>query len=212
MSKIYKGKTYRIIELDGNIYFGRDGHKKRQSNYIFNGFPQNYFKGSDILDIGCASGAILFEAYKKGMNEGVGVDIDHSKMDIGIDIAKKHDINNVKFFNINFFDDNDKSFDCVFILNLLHHLPDPYKILDFACKFSKEFICVEMPIDAMYVPYTRDKKTNTIFKSPLSANDFENYIIDKDFKCVYKRESNNQKNFKGVTRYVYIFGKFKKED
>jgi len=212
MNKKYKGKTYRIIELYGNVYSGKDGHKKRQSDYVFNGFPQNYFKGKDVLDIGCAAGAILFEAYKKGIHEGIGVDIDSSKMNIGVEIAKKHNIDNISFFNTDFFDDNDKIFDCVFILNLLHHLPDPYMILDFACKFSKEFICVETPIDAMYVPYNRDKKAVTVFKSSLTADNFENYIVDKEFKCVYKKESSNQKSFKGGIRCVYIFKRFKRKN
>jgi len=203
----YKTKTYRIIELDGNRYYGKDGHKGRKSGYIFDGFPQNYFEGKKILDLGCAAGGILFELYKKGMSVGIGVDIDSNKMDVGIDIVKKHKINNIKFFNIDFFDNNDQFFDCIFILNLLHHLSNPYMILDFACKFCKEFICIEMADDPWYAPYPRDKKTKTIFSSPLGGKDFEKHLFNNGFECMYKKESLNQENFKGGVRYVYLFKK-----
>lgn len=203
----YETKTYRIIELDGNRYYGKDACRNRESGYIFDGFPQNYFKGKKILDLGCAAGGILFELYKKDMGFGIGVDIDSNKMKAGIDIVKKHKINNIEFFNIDFFESNDQFFDCIFILNLLHHLPDPYMVLDFACKFCKEFICIEMTNDSWYVPYSRDKKTKTAFSSPLGGKDFKKYLFNNGFECIYKKKSLNQKSFKGGIRYVCLFKK-----
>ena len=74
-----KEKTYRVFEVDGVTYSGKDGKKGRTCDYIFDLFPERYFEGKTVLDIGCAAGAVLFEANKRGIKEGTGVDVDWDK-------------------------------------------------------------------------------------------------------------------------------------
>jgi len=81
--KTFKDKTYRSINIDGLIYEGKDSIKNRTSKYIIDYMGgEDYFKNKKVLDLACASGAILFEI-RNQISKGVGVDVDHKKLDIG---------------------------------------------------------------------------------------------------------------------------------
>lgn len=205
-----KGKTYRIFDVDGEEYSGKDGHKGRTCKYILDLFPNGWFNGKRVLDMGCAAGAMLFECNKLGMQEGVGVDADWEKRAIGEKICEKHEIDNIEFRSAGtarplFIDVDYGKFDCVFLLNLLHHLPDPVEMLEYCCKVAKEYLCIETPDKAMYAPYGRDKHKER--EKPFSVDEMIDFVYDRGFGCEGKRPSENQDSFEGGDRYVYLLRK-----
>jgi len=209
-SKQYKDKTYRIIKINDNVYSGKDREKKRTPGYIFNGFPHGYLKDKSILDLGCASGAILFEAMKYEIAEGFGVEIDPVKLNIGKEICKIEKMNKLSLFNcdiLNYLEKCGRQFNCIFILNILHHLPFPFLVLDYIMDLSTDYICIETPMKAAYMPYPRDKKMEKQFNKPLSIEALSDYLLCSNWKLAYKNESENQSSFKGGDRCVILFKK-----
>ena len=206
--KTYKDKTYRVININNNTYSGKDGFKNRTSDYIIRNFPEGYFKQKRVLDLGCASGAVLFEIMES-VSHGIGVDVDPKKLDIGKEIVKENDINNISLVEDrleNFIINSDSNFDCIFLLNILHHLPNPYDIIKLVSEISDDLICVELPIHGFYLPYERDAHKETNFEK-LDMSDVIDAFEKLNYTLESKVESDNQESFIGPPRYICIFKK-----
>ena len=209
MNISYSDKTYRHIEIDGKNYSGKDGFKNRKPNYIIEKFEENYFNDKTVLDLACASGAILFNI-KDEVKKGVGVDVDHQKLDIGIDIAKKHEVNNLEFHLSKlepFIDNTKENFDTIFLLNILHHVQEPYKILDIVSEISNDTICIEAPYTGYYNAYKRDLDKEVKFEGRLDLQNIIDYLEKRNFTLLVNEKSENQESFQGPTRHVCIFKK-----
>lgn len=209
MNISYADKTYRHIEIDGKNYSGKDGFKNRKPNYIIEKFEENYFNNKTVLDLACASGSILFNIKDK-VKKGVGVDVDHQKLDIGIDIAKKHKVNNLEFHLSKlepFIDNTKENFDTIFLLNILHHVQEPYKILDIVSEISNDTICIEAPYTGYYSAYKRDLDKEVKFEGRLDLQNIIDYLEKRNFTLLVNEKSENQESFQGPIRHVCIFKK-----
>ena len=158
--KNIEDKTYRIINVNGVSYLGKDSNKKRTSNYIIEAAGgHEYFTNKKVLDLACASGAILFEI-KDVIKSAIGVDVDLKKLKTGQEIIAENQIENISLHEMRlekYLSHNDKKFDCIFLLNILHHLPRPVDILRLAAELSEDTICIEAPEKGFYNPYPRDQ-------------------------------------------------------
>lgn len=203
----FSDKTYRIIQIGNTVYKGKDSFKNRTSDYITGLLGPDYFNGKTVLDLGCASGAILFNI-RDQIKLGVGIDIDSKKLSIGQHIINENNIDNIKLYQDRMEDvvgSLNRSFDCIFILNILHHTPDPYMILNLAAEFSDDMICIEAPLKGRYSPYPRDYAEPAPL--PLDVSDIKEYLIEKNYELLKEVESDNQKSFMGSTRCVLLFKK-----
>lgn len=212
MRKEFSEKTYRKIVVGQNEYVGRDGYKNRLPDYLITPFGKEFFNGKRVLDLGCASGAVLFMLAQLEIECGVGVEIDKKKLDIGREIKAIHAFDKVQLYKtdiLSYFRDHLEQFDCVFLLNILHHLPNPHMVMDYSASVSNDIICMEMPDKAWYVPYPRDKAKKKSFSEPLGPAQIINYMKGLSFHLQRILESENQESFMGGTRKIYIFKKQK---
>lgn len=210
MRKELEAKSYRKIQIGECEYVGRDGWKNRLPDYIVKDFPDRYFLNKRVLDLGCASGAILFLLAQKGIKWGVGVEVDDRKLKIGLEVKKNHGFDQILFLNIDilsYFKDNLEHFDCIFVLNILHHFPDPLTVLNFIIGLSDDMVCMELPNKAWYKAYHQDKEKKVHFRHALGPEDIINYMAKVDFSCMSVRDSENQESFRGGGRKVYLFKK-----
>tara|TARA_Y100001973_G_C5169580_1_gene318221 strand:+ start:342 stop:1577 length:1236 start_codon:yes stop_codon:yes gene_type:complete len=207
----FKNKTYRLINVDNVRYEGKDGFKKRTSDYIIDMFEEEYFKDKTILDLACASGAILFHV-KDQIKYGSGVDVDNKKLNIGKQIKERHKVENLNFTEDrceSYIAKTNQEYDCIFMLNIIHHLPDPHYVLNKVAELSRDLICIEAPFEGFYLPYERDKKKETTFNSPWSMNHINQFLHSRNYEVVNIKKSENQENFIGPDRFVCIYKKRK---
>jgi hypothetical protein len=212
MRKEFSEKTYRKIVVGQDEYVGRDGYKNRLPDYLTAPFGKGFFSGKRVLDLGCASGAVLFMLAQSGIECGVGVEIDKKKLDIGREIKANHAFDKIQLYEtdiLSYFRDHLEQFDCVFLLNILHHLPNPHMVMDYSASVSSDIICMEMPDKAWYVPYPRDKAKKKSFNRPLGPAQIISYMKDLSFHVQSILESENRESFIGGTRNIYIFKKQK---
>ena len=207
----FKNKTYRLINVDNVRYEGKDGFKKRTSDYIIDMFEEEYFKDKTVLDLACASGAILFHV-KDQIKYGSGVDVDSKKLNIGKQIKERHKVENLNFTEDrceSYIAKTNQEYDCIFMLNIIHHLPDPHYVLNKVAELSRDLICIEAPFEGFYLPYERDEERETTFNSPLSINHINQFLYSRNYEVINIKKSENQENFIGPDRFVYIYKKRK---
>ena len=205
-NRLFKDKTYRIINIDGKVYSGKDAFKNRTCEYIIEMFDEDYFNNKTVLDLGCASGAVLFDIKNK-IKKGIGVDIDPKKLNIGKFICDEHKIKNIFFHEQRFekfINQTEETYDCIFLLNVLHHVQSPYKILNIAAEISDDLICIEAPKIGFYDPYDRDfgKK---IEYDKLNIEDIISFLQERNYDLLIKQESENQENFIGDSKRFVCF-------
>lgn len=207
-----KDKTYRVMNVNGVSYLGRDSSKKRTSSYVIDAAGgQEYFTNKNVLDLACASGAILFEI-KDVIKSATGVDVDLKKLKTGKDIISENEIKNIDLHEMRlekYLSHHGGKFDCIFLLNILHHLPRPTEVLSLVAEFSEDSICIEAPEKGFYNPYPRDEGKNP--KTILGLDNIEAILAKKGFTMENKVLSENQESFMGNDRrFVCLFRRAKK--
>jgi SAM-dependent methyltransferase len=90
-------------------------------------FPGQDLAGWRILDAGCGTGhrlAALAKAYRKA--QFTGLDISHAALEVGGQLAQKHQLTNLRFWqgDISELNTSDQ-FDLIISTGVIHHLPDP---------------------------------------------------------------------------------------
>ena len=196
-------KLYRKVRVGGNKYLGSKDKRVRSTGYVLELFPEGWFCGKRVLDIGCAGGAICF-AVSGEVKLAVGVDVDEGRIKAAIKIANDNNVENVQFAcsNIN----HKKVFvkrDCIFLLNVLHHEKDPSILLGHCMGATNEYLCIEHPkkgyfsSNKAYAP--SDKKVIYDWK------DIEAMATSNGFELIKKKKSDAPH-----TKGSRIVGLFKK--
>lgn len=104
-----------------------------------------FLQGSSLLDVGCAEGFFCFEAERLGFAEVFGIDI---KRDRFLAACAYRDVtgSGCEFRLRDALTlPNDKSFDVVLVLNVLHHLEDPIGALRILAGRSRNCLIIEYP-------------------------------------------------------------------
>lgn len=115
---------------------------KNQSSIIIKYATENNF--NYILDIGCGDGAI---AGKLGLlcpsSKIYGFDAEQSAIDCAVQKLNEFSINNVFLTKCNIEEAisiYDISFNLIFSLDVIEHLPNPQELLDFVSKYTCDII------------------------------------------------------------------------
>ncbi len=104
------------------------------------------FKGKSVLDVGCAYGHFSFAAKERGASHVLGIDKMEHRF-IGANILKS--VNNIDGVDFKYgkLDDTiiENSFDVVLVLNVIHHLDEPFAFLKKVASLCKETLIMEYP-------------------------------------------------------------------
>ena len=143
--KIPNVKTYRNIRIGDKLILGSKDKNIREVNYILDLFPKGYFNDKVVLDIGCAGGALCFGIAEEA-KKVVGLEVKGDRIKAARLVQERFNVDNVEFLDSNVTEwlqqDSIKNIDCVFLLNVLHHVENPKKVLKKMSKYVK-MICVE---------------------------------------------------------------------
>ncbi|WP_144106347.1 class I SAM-dependent methyltransferase [Brachyspira hyodysenteriae] len=103
------------------------------------------FEGKNILEIGCGDGTFSLDFAKRNPTTNI---LATEPSEEAISAAKKLQndlgINNIAFDVQNVYDMKINSkFDCIVIISVLHHLPDPEKAISIASNYSDNLLIIE---------------------------------------------------------------------
>ena len=161
-------------------------------------------KGFKILDLGCGTGyaSLMYEGFAKNDIKVVSVDFSKSSVILGKKYSIEFGINRDFMVgdgtNLPF---KSNSFDCVFCINLLHHIKNHQCILEEMARVGKTVCCIEP--NSMNPVQRRYQKTEIAKK----AGDTKSFFV-KELKNDFK--SAGLKNIKS-RRIHYIYPTFKGE-
>jgi len=107
-------------------------------------YPES-LEGRSVLDIGSANGFFCFEAEARGARRVVGVEIKEKRYKASLvikDILGSH----VEFICRDILDTPlNERFDYVLLLNLIHHLKEPFRALRSFAQLALECMIIEFP-------------------------------------------------------------------
>lgn len=154
MSKLNRNK-YNIIEKynsdikkTGGRYLYNDGSlsekitKKKNMDAMLSMYN---FDGKNVLEIGSGDGSFSLEFAQKNINSNIiATDPSEEAIKAAKELQKKLNINNITFKVDNVYEmKEDKKFDCIIFIAVLHHLPDPEKAISIATNYSNNLLIIE---------------------------------------------------------------------
>ncbi len=133
---------YHSIELS---------HDRRTPGAVRTGklFADIDLEGKSLLDIGCGYGSACYLAESAGATRVVGTELKPHRYIGGIVVKNVRD-SDVSIRAENLFDravssQEQQRYDVVLLLNVIHHLPEPFNALNTICELAKETIIIEFP-------------------------------------------------------------------
>ena len=107
-------------------------------------FPSS-LAGKSVLDIGCALGYFCFEAEARGAIRVVGTEVKANRLEQAM-LLKEIKGSNVEFLlrDIN-AEPLDEEFDYVCLLNVIHHVQEPIRLLRRSAALTRERLIIEFP-------------------------------------------------------------------
>jgi len=106
--------------------------------------PQS-LAGKSVLDVGSALGYFCFEAEERGADRVVGVELREDRF-CDAQLLKEIKGSNVEFIRRDVvLDPPDESFDLVLLLNVIHHLAEPFRAIRQLASITRERLVIEFP-------------------------------------------------------------------
>ena len=134
-------------------------------------------EGKTVLDIGCALGYMCFEAEALGASRIVGVEIKDNRF-LSANLLKKIKSSNVEFIKRDIISNPiEEHFDYILLLNVIHHLKEPIKILRQLALLADEKLIIEFPT------LDDNKFRKTIGNIPSSFNNLPLIGVSSIFKA-----------------------------
>ena len=206
----FEEKTYRVFEFLGKSYSGTDSKNQRYVEYLFEGLKSEDLTKMNVLDLGCASGGTLFNLIEKGIRKGTGVERDNRKLELAKKIVRDESVTNLIFVNREiekFLLESKEKFELILLLNILHHLPNPFTTIDNICKASSDLILLETPRSRWYEPYDIDRNISKEFCLPPSQKVLIKRFERNNFSVVWKNLSPRVVKFQRGRRSLYLLKK-----
>lgn len=101
--------------------------------------------GKSVLDVGCALGYFCFEAEARGAQRVVGVDVREERLRNAL-LLKDIKQSEVEFLHRDVvLDPLDEVFDHVLLLNVVHHLHEPVRVIRQVASITGERLVIEFP-------------------------------------------------------------------
>ena len=137
-------KLYREVIASGKRFLGSRDKRIRGVHYILDMFSPRGLAKKTVLDIGCAGGAICFAVADRA-KQVTGIDVSPERINAARVIKEEIGIKNVFFAVANVNKWILKDYDCIFLLNVLHHEKNPEILLSRCTCFANEYLCIEHP-------------------------------------------------------------------
>jgi 2-polyprenyl-3-methyl-5-hydroxy-6-metoxy-1,4-benzoquinol methylase len=107
-------------------------------------FPKS-LTGKTVLDAGCALGYFCFEAEAKGAARVVGVEVKEERFRDAL-LLKDIKSSEVEFLKRDvILEPLDEHFDYVLLLNVIHHLKEPFRAIRQLASITRERLVIEFP-------------------------------------------------------------------
>ncbi|HEU5433210.1 MAG TPA: methyltransferase domain-containing protein [Thermomicrobiales bacterium] len=107
-------------------------------------FPES-LAGKSVLDVGCALGYFSFEAEARGASRIVGVDVLEDRLRDAM-LLKEIKGSTVEFIRRDIVAELiDEAFDYVLLLNVIHHLKEPFRAIRHLASIARERLVIEFP-------------------------------------------------------------------
>ena len=186
----------QIKYSDHYLNYGQD-YKANFSHYemIVNQLNGSINKDDKILDIGCTTGKLVYSLNKLGYKNVLGVDFEISRDLVDIGIKEKLNLITVESIN-KFLKKNDQTFDVIFLLDVLEHIPinDQIEFLSQIRRSLNEkgFLIIQVP------------NANSIISNRIRYIDWTHKIsFTEDSLNFILKQSNFQKILIKEIRYHY---------
>lgn len=102
-------------------------------------------EGKTILDVGCALGYFSFEAEEKGAKKVVGVELKDERFRDAM-LLKEMKGSRVDFLKRDIVSNPlEENFDYILLLNVIHHLHEPFRVIRQLASVTKERLIIEFP-------------------------------------------------------------------
>lgn len=102
-------------------------------------------KGKSVLDVGSALGYFCFEAEARGANRVVGVELKKTRLRDAL-LLKDIKGSQVEFIQQDIVSDPiDERFDLILLLNVIHHLAEPFRVMRQLASVTNERLVIEFP-------------------------------------------------------------------
>lgn len=106
---------------------------------------EKYIIGESVLDVGCAEGLFCFLIEGMSLRQVVGIDIKKERLLIALAIKQirksKCEFNLSSISEMN----KDVKYDTILLLNVIHHLPNPFKVLGDLAEICRDRLIIEFP-------------------------------------------------------------------
>ena len=207
-------KLFRDVRVGDTVFRGSKDTVSRSVDYIFDALPPDTLAGRAVLDIGAAGGAVCFEAVNQGCRSAVGVEIAEERIRGADAIKRLTRARNIHFVQQDFFGflrDRSRQFDVVFLLNVLHHLGNPFPLLRRVARTTRDVLVIESPDDvdvSHYSEYGENLLHLEGARPAKTTDDFIRFLALSNFALVHRRSSEPGGTFSRgdeSPRSIYVF-------
>jgi 2-polyprenyl-3-methyl-5-hydroxy-6-metoxy-1,4-benzoquinol methylase len=140
-------RQYQSVRLPHGILTHTQGydHLHQDRDRVLAALLPHDIAGRSVLDIGSAMGALLFVAERMGAERIVGVEMHDQRHAGSVELAEV--LHSRAHFHRGDFEsfNPEETFDHVFALNVLHHVPDFHRFLTRAAAAAAETLTLEFP-------------------------------------------------------------------
>ena len=114
--------------------------EKGNKNTLARQFKKYIGSNKTVLEVGCGTGQLSIYFAIGTNNKIVSLDPTLASINLAKNFAKKNNISNISFLNVDIFDDvlSDECFDFIWCNGVLHHTKDPYLAFKTSIKSLKK--------------------------------------------------------------------------